>query len=173
MTRYMGDSNAVQSTRWRAQVRSSKTIKIRQLSMSVSIMGDWYKSFFSSLFIIWFFNILPSMFSHEVNQIFLIFRPSTGTTGGLCGWKCQSLGSNHFGPVGCQKQHDLRRGRWRGLSDAQSCSNYFQVSNLTTCWRNNNHKSEIWGRNQISFSQQDSDNQRGVPVTERGVNMKI
>lgn len=28
--------------------------------------------------------------------------------------------------------------------------------------------SEIWARNQTSFSQQDSDDQRGVPVTERG-----
>lgn len=58
------------------------------------------------------------------------------------------------------------------LSDAQCCSNYFQVCNLTTCRRNNNHKSEIWARNQISFSQQDSDDQRGVPVTERGVDKK-
>lgn len=48
---YMGDSNAVQSTiRWRAQVRSSKTIKIRQLSMIVSILRDWYKVFSSHFF---------------------------------------------------------------------------------------------------------------------------
>lgn len=112
------------------------------------------------------------MSSHEVNQIFVIFSPSTESTGGSAD-----------GNVSRSVQTALVRsdvkssaasgGPLAGLSDAQRCSNYFQVSNLTTCRRNNNHKSEIWARNQISFSQQDSDDQTGVPVTERGVNMKM
>lgn len=47
---YMGDVNAVHSTRrWRAQVRSSKTIKIRQLSISVSTSRGLNESFLSHL----------------------------------------------------------------------------------------------------------------------------
>ena len=61
VTGYMGEFNAVQSTiRWRAQVRSSKTIKIRQLSMIVSTLRDSYKSFFSSIFyhlVLWYFPL--------------------------------------------------------------------------------------------------------------------
>lgn len=121
----MGDFNAVQSTiRWRAQVRSSKTIKIRQLSMIVSILRDWYKSFF-------FFPLLsfgslifsPLKSSHKVNQIVVIFSLRAESTRGLCGWKCQSLGSNHFGPVGCQEQHGLQR----AASRAFRCSVLFKL----------------------------------------------
>ena len=52
---------------------------------------------------------LPSVSSHKVKQIFLIFSPKLSARSGLCGWKCQSLGSNHFGPVGRQEQRSLQR----------------------------------------------------------------
>lgn len=74
----MGDFNAVQSTiRWRAQVRSSKTIKIRQLSMIVSILVQVSFFLFSSFGSLIF---SPSKSSHKVNQI--IFSPSTVSTRG-------------------------------------------------------------------------------------------
>lgn len=44
--------DAVQSTiRWRAHVRSSETIKIRQLLMILSVARGRYKSFFSFFFL--------------------------------------------------------------------------------------------------------------------------
>lgn len=141
--RYMGVFNAVQVTiRWRAQVRGSKIIKIRQLSMIVSTLRDWYKS----VFIIWLFNIFPSMSSHNVNQIFFYFsRPQLRALGALR----MEMSVARFKPLWSGWMSGAAWPSLAGLSDARCCSNYFQVSNLTTCQRNNNQKSEISARNHV------------------------
>lgn len=78
------------------------------------------------MYIIWLFNIFPSMSSHNVNQIFLFITPSTGSTWGSV-----------EGQVSRSVQTTLVRLDVRSSATfsckAFRCSNYFQVSNLTTC----------------------------------------